>query len=167
MIRGVKKYAMRGAISTRVKFPWSRRTSLYSRSTDVVSELRCRRLSVTLPPPLVLDIHLGTEVGATRRVPLGDVDVDAIFLPIAVEPVVAAIADVRVPVLEPRALRQPFLPHHRRLIKPVAATAIQETHLGVEAAPDLDEPREVVPRTRLVTEPRAVRARVAVAAGPV
>ena len=50
MMRGVKKYATRGAITTRVKLPWSRRTSLYSVSSEADSELPRRTESVTLPP---------------------------------------------------------------------------------------------------------------------
>src|SRR5881394_2631106 len=61
-----------------------------------------------------------------------------------------------VPILEPRDAGEPLLPHHGPLVEPIAAAAVQESHLGIEAAPDLDDAREVAPRTRLVTEARAV-----------
>src|SRR5213592_578928 len=114
---------------------------------------------------LMLNVHLGAAHRPAGERPLGDVDVDAIFLPIAVEPVIAPVADVRVPIFEPRDARVPFLPHHRRLVKPVTAAAIQKPHLGIEVAPDLDDAREVAPGARLVPEPRAVRRRIAVGAG--
>src|SRR2546423_13905608 len=72
---------------------------------------------------------------------------------------------MRVPIFEPRDARVALLPHHRRLVKPVAAAAIQKPHLGIEVPADLDDAREVAPGTRLVPEPRAVRRRVAVGAG--
>src|SRR5437667_9089075 len=113
----------------------------------------------------MLDIHLGADRGTAGEIPLGDVDVDAIFLPLAVEPVIAPVAHVRVPVLEQLAVQIPLLPHHSRLEKPIAATPIQEADLRIEVPPDLNDAREVAPGTRLVAEPRAVRLRVAVGAG--
>src|SRR5438552_18986988 len=113
----------------------------------------------------MLDVHLGADQRPAGARTLVDVDVDAIFLPIAVEPVITAVPEVRVPILEPRDARVALLPHHGRLVKPVAAAAIQEPHLGIEVAPDLDDAREVAPGTRLVPESRAVRRRVAVGAG--
>src|SRR6266481_3793252 len=113
----------------------------------------------------MLDIHFGANHGPAGERPFGDVEVDAIFLPKTVEPVITPVADVRMPLLDQRAAGIPLDPHHGRLIKAIPAGAIQKPHLRIEVPPDLDDPRQIVPRASLVREPRAVSGRISVATG--
>src|SRR5882672_7195830 len=113
----------------------------------------------------MLDVDLGTDDPAVREIELGHVDVQAPFLPETVERVVAAIVDVRDPLLDPRDAREALLPHAADFVVAIPAAAIEEADLGIETRADLDEPRRVVPVLRLIADAPAVRRFVAAGAG--
>src|SRR5258706_582167 len=109
----------------------------------------------------MLDVDLGTDDPAVREIELGHVDVQAPFLPEAIERVVAAIVDVRDPLLDPRYAREALLPHAADFVVAIPAAAIEEADLGIETRADLDKPRGVVPVLRLIADARAVGGLVA------
>src|SRR5881394_1247368 len=109
----------------------------------------------------MLDVDLGPDDPAVRQIELRHVDVQPPLLPEAIERVVAAIVDVRDPLLDPRNAREALLPHAADLVVAIPAGAIEEADLRIEARADLDHPRGVVPVLRLIADARAVRPLVA------
>src|SRR4051812_43582488 len=69
------------------------------RQRDAVCNLE-RRLQ-----PFMVEVELGSEAAAVRELDFGEIDVPLSALVEAVEPVVAAKARVRIPLLEPRQFR--------------------------------------------------------------
>src|SRR5438046_8819495 len=82
---------------------------------------------------------------------------DAALLPVAVQPIIAAVVHVRDPLLEQRDAREALLPHEARLVIAISAPAIEEADLRIEVAPHLDDARNVAPGAGLVSQARAVR----------
>src|SRR3954469_700336 len=113
----------------------------------------------------MLDVHLGPDDAAIRQIELGHVDVQAAFLPEVIEPVVAAIVDVRNPFLDPGNAREALLPHQAALIVAVTARPIEEADFRIEIAADLNVARDIKPMRRLIRDPRAVRDSIRVRAG--
>ena len=114
----------------------------------------------------MLDVDLGAEPAAVGELHLGHVDMDASLLPVAVEAVIAAVVHVWNPLFQQRDGREALLPHESRFVIAISAPAIEESDLGVEVAPHLDDARDIAPRAGFVAHARAVRSGIAIGAGP-
>src|SRR5207247_1529751 len=115
-----------------------------------------------LKETLVLDVDLGAQAAPVRELDLGQVEMDAALLPVAVQPIIAAVVHVRDPLLEQRDAREALLPHDACFVITISAPAIEEADLRLEVAPHLDDARDVAPGAGLVSQARAVRPGAAV-----
>ena len=113
----------------------------------------------------MLDIDLGADAATIGELYLGQVEMDAPFLPVAVQPVIAAVVHMRNPLLHDRDARETLLPLDARFDVAIAAPAIEEADLRIEVAPHLDDARDITPGAGLLAQPHAIRGRIAVGPG--
>src|SRR5688500_20319190 len=91
------------------------------------------------------NVYLGAEAPAVGKIELRQVDVDLATLPETIRCVVAAIAGMRRPLLQPLVRRVAHQPHEGKLVELIAAETVEEANLRIECPPHPDDARRVVP----------------------